>query len=242
MCGCVQRTDALHAGLGRKGIQGAKGLVEEKVVTHIARAEVEIACGRPDDLIGELEALIADHPYRETLWAQLINAYYVADRQSDALDAYQRLRNTLADDLGVDPGPTVRLLHERVLRQQPVDVRKAAQSSASHTVSTLREDIAAQSISGHGPSLRDQNGSRYDLVAITRIGRSADNDIVLSGNKVSRHHAAIVDTGSSFVIVDLRSANGTYVSGRRIHPSAALTEGDLVRITEHQLSFESTFR
>jgi SARP family transcriptional regulator, regulator of embCAB operon len=219
----------------------AKGLVEEKVVTHIARAEVEIACGRPHSLISELETLITDHPYREMLWAQLISAYYLADRQSDALDAYHRLRNTLAEDLGVDPGPTVRLLQERILRQQPLDVRKAAQASADHTTSTLWEDMAALSATRHGPSLRAENGCRYPLVAITRIGRSADNDIVLSGNKVSRHHAAIVDTGSSFVIVDLRSANGTYVSGRRLHPSAALAEGDLIRITEYELTFENTF-
>ncbi|WP_373194021.1 FHA domain-containing protein, partial [Mycobacterium marinum] len=70
-------------------------------------------------------------------------------------------------------------------------------------------------------------------------GRSPENDIVLSGGKVSRHHAAIVDTGSSFVIVDLRSLNGVSVSGRRVHTSTALTEGDRIRIAEHQLMFET---
>ena len=105
----------------------AKGLVEEKIVTHTARAEVEIACGRPDSVISELETLTTDHPYREPLWAQLMTAYYLADRQSDALDAYRRLRDTLAEDLGVDPGPTVRALHQRILRQQPLDVWNAAQ-------------------------------------------------------------------------------------------------------------------
>ena len=219
----------------------AKGLAEEKVVTHTARAEVEIACGRPHSVISELETLITDQPYRESLWAQLITAYYLADRQSDALDAYHRLRDTLADDLGVHPGPTVRALHERILRQQPLDVRVAAQSSADDTISALSRHMTALPGATHGPSLRDANQRRYPLVATTtRIGRSPDNEIILSGAEVSRHHAAIVDTGSRFVIVDLRSVNGVYVSGRPIHTSAALTEGDRIRIAEHDLIFETT--
>lgn len=216
----------------------AKGLHEEKVLTQLARAEVEIACGRAHSVINELEELAADHPYREPLWAQLIAAYYVADRQFDALDAYQRLRDRLADDLGVDPGPAVRALHQRILRQRPLDVRAAAQSSADETISTLTQHMTAPPGATDGPSLRDANGRRYPLVATTtRIGRSPDNDIVLAGAKVSRHHAAIVDTGSNFVLVDLRSVNGAYISGRRIHTSAVLHEGDRIRITEHELIF-----
>ena len=221
----------------------AKGLTEEKVVTHIARAEAEIACGRAHSVIADLEALTPDQPYREALWAQLITAYYLCGRQSDALDAYHRLKDALAEDLGIDPGPEVRDLYERVLRQEPLDVRTAAQSSADETIGTMSAHIAAHPGIAHGPSLRDQDRRTYPLVATTtRIGRSPDNDVVLPGAKVSRHHAAVVDTGSSIVIVDLKSANGVYVSGRRIHTSAALTEGDRIRIAEHQLTFENTSR
>ena len=63
--------------------------------------------------------MTVEHPYREPLWAQLVIAYYLADRQSEALDAYQRLKTTLADDLGIDPGPTLRALHERILARNP---------------------------------------------------------------------------------------------------------------------------
>ena len=82
----------------------ATALTEDKVVAHTARAEAEIACGRAYAVIGELESLTAEYPYREPLWAQLITAYYASERQSEALDAYQRLKSTLADDLGIDPG------------------------------------------------------------------------------------------------------------------------------------------
>ena len=83
----------------------ATALVEDKMLAHTALAEAEIACGRSYAVIGELESLTAEHPYREPLWAQLITAYYLAERQSDALDAYRRLKTTLAEDLGIDPGP-----------------------------------------------------------------------------------------------------------------------------------------
>jgi DNA-binding SARP family transcriptional activator len=217
----------------------ATGVVEEEVATRIARAEAEIACGRAHSLIGELEALTADHPYREPLWAQLISAYYLAERQSDALDAYHRLRSALAEDLGVDPGATVSGLYQRILRQEPLDVHKAAQSSADETVRTHSRHIAPVPGIAHGPSLRGADKRRYPLVATTtRIGRSLDNDVILTGTKVSRHHAVIVDTGSSFVIVDLKSANGVFVSGRQVRTSAVLNEGDPIRICEHEFIFE----
>ncbi len=99
----------------------ATALSEVRVAVQTTLAEAEIACGRADAMIPRLEVLSAEHPYRERLWAQLITAYYVAERQSDALNAYQRLKANLAENLGIDPGPTVRSLHERILRQEPLD-------------------------------------------------------------------------------------------------------------------------
>jgi pSer/pThr/pTyr-binding forkhead associated (FHA) protein len=65
-----------------------------------------------------------------------------------------------------------------------------------------------------------------------------DNDIVLDDANVSRHHAVIVDTGTSFVITDLRSANGVDVQGERIRGTATLQDGDSVRICDHEFTFE----
>src|SRR5689334_15150897 len=62
----------------------AAALVEDKLIAHTARAEAEIACGRSYAVVGELEALTAEHPYHEPLWTQLITAYYMSERQSDA--------------------------------------------------------------------------------------------------------------------------------------------------------------
>jgi SARP family transcriptional regulator, regulator of embCAB operon len=216
----------------------ATALTEDKVLAQTARAEAEIACGRAYAVIGELETLTAEHPYREPLWAQLISAYYVTERQSDALEAYRRLKTTLAEDLGIDPGPTLRALHTRILRQEPLDTKRAAQRSAASTITNLEQRTAVGGQSAVA-RLRDTAGRHYPLRAVAiRIGRLADNDIVLNDADVSRHHAVIIDTGTSFVITDLRSANGVEVQRQRIRTSANLADGDHIRIGDHEFTFE----
>ncbi|OJZ67934.1 regulator [Mycobacterium paraffinicum] len=216
----------------------AAALAEDRLVTLTAWAESEIACGRAHSIIGELEALVTEHPYREPLWAQLIAGYYLADRQHDALDAYARLRTVLADDLGIDPGPTLRNLHQRVLNQEPLDVKHAARATAKRAAGTLqwRTEPGRERAVAH---LRDSAGRRYRLRGTaTKVGRLPDNDIVLDDDTVSRFHAVIVDTGNSFVITDLQSANGVDLGGERIRGSATLADGDRICICGHDFTFE----
>jgi SARP family transcriptional regulator, regulator of embCAB operon len=216
----------------------ATALLEDKVVAQTALAEAEIACGRADAMIGELEALAAEHPFRERLWAQLITAYYVAERQSDALDAYRRLKANLAENLGIDPGPTVSALHERILRQESLDAKRSAQSTAKHSAISPGPHTAVTRQSAVA-GLRDKGGRHHRLqAATTRIGRLGDNDIVLDDDDVSRYHAVIIDTGTSFVISDLRSTNGVEVQRQRIRASATLNHGDHIRICGHEFTFE----
>lgn len=216
----------------------AAALMENKLEALTARAEAEIACGRTYSIITELEALVAEHPYREPLWGQLITAYYLAERQYDALDAYARLKSALADDLGIDPGPTLQRLHQRILRQEPLDAKQAARATAKRTAVTRRrpDDVAQGEAVAY---LRDGAGKRYPLrETATRIGRLGDNDIVLDDDTVSRYHAVIIDTGNSFVITDLRSANGVDVGQQRIRTSATLTDGARICICGHEFTFE----
>ncbi len=88
--------------------------LEESRFTAIEdRIEADLLLGRHAELIGELEALVQEHPLRERLWAQLMTALYRAGRQADALRAYQRARTILAEQLGIDPGPELRQLERR---------------------------------------------------------------------------------------------------------------------------------
>ena len=91
-------------------IEGRAALVED-------RAEALLATGRAAEVIGELEAAIADAPLRERRWGQLMLALYRAGRQGEALGAYKRARALLADELGVDPGPDLRRLEAAIVSQ-----------------------------------------------------------------------------------------------------------------------------
>ena len=71
------------------------------------------------DVIGELEAAVATYPFQESLWELLITALYRAGRQADALATYQRVRQQLADELGLDPRPRLQELEQRILVQDP---------------------------------------------------------------------------------------------------------------------------
>jgi SARP family transcriptional regulator, regulator of embCAB operon len=216
----------------------ATALTEVRMVAHTALAEAEIACGRADAVIPRLEMLSAQHPFRERLWAQLITAYYVVERQSDALDAYRRLKKNLAENLGIDPGPTVSALHERILRQEPLGVGRAAQTTAQPSAAELSPATGILVSGTVIAELRAPDGQRFRLDTLTRIGRLPDNDMVLDDENVSRYHAVVTDTGGSFVISDLRSTNGVLLHGRRIRGSAALVDGDHIRIGDHEFTFE----
>jgi predicted ATPase len=81
------------------------------------KAEAELALGRHAELVGELTALVAANPLRERLRGHLMLALYRSGRQGDALRVFADGRGVLADELGVDPGPELRELHQRVLLQ-----------------------------------------------------------------------------------------------------------------------------
>ncbi|HZC90126.1 MAG TPA: BTAD domain-containing putative transcriptional regulator, partial [Mycobacterium sp.] len=102
---------------GRRGtsektrwLEGHAALVED-------RADALLATGRAAEIIGELEAAVAEAPLRERRWGQLMLALYRAGRQGDALGAYQRARTLLADELGIDPGPELRRLETAIVAQ-----------------------------------------------------------------------------------------------------------------------------
>jgi DNA-binding SARP family transcriptional activator/pimeloyl-ACP methyl ester carboxylesterase len=101
-------------------------LEEERLAALESRAEALLNCGRHRDLIAELETLTAAHPLRERFWLQRMLALYRAGRQADALRAYRDLRAVLIADLAIEPGPEVRDLHARILRQDPALDRPTA--------------------------------------------------------------------------------------------------------------------
>lgn len=77
--------------------------------------EAKLALGRHAELVGQLETLIAQHPYRERLRAQLMLALYRCERPAEALQAYQDARCVFVEELGVEPGESLRELERAIL-------------------------------------------------------------------------------------------------------------------------------
>jgi YVTN family beta-propeller protein len=92
-------------------------LEEQRLEALEQRIDADLALCRHASLVPELEALVAEQPYRERLRAQLMLALYRSGRQADALGAYQSARRTLGDELGLEPGPELRELEAAILRQ-----------------------------------------------------------------------------------------------------------------------------
>jgi class 3 adenylate cyclase/DNA-binding SARP family transcriptional activator len=94
-------------------------LEELRMAATEDRLEADLACGRHAEVIGELQALAAHHPLRERLRAQQMVALYRTGRQSEALETYRQYRETTAEELGIEPGPELKELELKVLRQDP---------------------------------------------------------------------------------------------------------------------------
>ncbi|MEV0516324.1 BTAD domain-containing putative transcriptional regulator [Nonomuraea sp. NPDC050405] len=105
-------------------------LVECRLSAIETLMDVDLELGRHADVVSELIALTADHPLRERLRAQLMLALYRCGRQGDALAVFTETRHALIDELGIEPGPDLSALHQRILAADP-SLAAAAQPVAA---------------------------------------------------------------------------------------------------------------
>ena len=95
-------------------------LEERRLMALEARIDADLSLGRHRELVPELDALVAAHPFREHLLEQLVLALYRSGRQAEALDAYRRGATRLRNELGLEPGRGLQELEQRILRQDPM--------------------------------------------------------------------------------------------------------------------------
>ncbi|NKE62108.1 tetratricopeptide repeat protein [Lentzea sp. PSKA42] len=100
----------------------------EHWAAQLDHADARLRQGRHAELVTDLVAWSHDHPLDERLAGQLILALYRCGRQAEALEHYRRVREQLAEELGVDPGPELRRLHQRILE---VDVALSEPATAA---------------------------------------------------------------------------------------------------------------
>ncbi|WP_326794483.1 tetratricopeptide repeat protein [Streptomyces sp. NBC_01808] len=116
---------ALWRGTPLAGVRGQwaeqvrAGLERERVTLLTERYDLELELGRHAESVAGLSAEVVENPLVEPLAAQLMLALYRSGRQSDALQVYARTRRSLVEEIGEEPGPELRGLHEQILRQSP---------------------------------------------------------------------------------------------------------------------------
>ena len=108
------------------------------------RIEADLACARDAELVGELRSLVAEHPLREPLRAHLALALYRSGRHVEALDVLREARRSLADELGLDPGPRLQELERAILVHDPALAAPAGRPSAVAPPLSQRSIMVAQ--------------------------------------------------------------------------------------------------
>ncbi|MGH2968753.1 MAG: AfsR/SARP family transcriptional regulator, partial [Solirubrobacteraceae bacterium] len=124
-------------------------LEEQRLSALEVRVEADLAAGRHAALVGELQQLVALHRTRERLAGQLMLALYRCGRQAEALEAYRDARRVLVAEVGIEPGPELRGLHEAVLRQDASLDAPAVAAELPHELDTA----AAPPLAGRAPEL-----------------------------------------------------------------------------------------
>ena len=110
----------LMTGGGGSLVETAAAMLEERRLSAAEQLiDLRLGLGEAADLIGDLRQLVREHPLREQLRAQLMLALYRSGRQAEALEEYGRVREVLAEEMGIDPGHELTSMHEGILRNSP---------------------------------------------------------------------------------------------------------------------------
>ncbi len=156
-----------------QALQAAIARLEELRVSALERRiEADLALGRHAALVGELEALAREHPFRETLHRQLMLALYRSGRQADALAAFRVVRTALAEELGLDPGPDLRRLEQAILTQdsslelEGAPVFTGADAQLRSLLLVLEDPIAEEPLLALGRLLAGRAGSEIVLLRV----------------------------------------------------------------------------
>ena len=194
-------------------------LTELRAVARERRLEARLQLGDAAWLVGDLEALVAEDPLREERWRLLALALYRAHRQADALAALRRARATLADELGIDPGPALRALESDVLAQSPT-LDAPAPPPAPVVVSPEDSGSAPRAVRGAAASDRTPATSLVDRARETAALRRAVADLAAgtSGCVLVEGPAGIGKTRLLVEATRLAAAGGARVLSARGSP------------------------
>ncbi|MEY9861629.1 DNA-binding SARP family transcriptional activator [Catenulispora sp. GAS73] len=158
-------------GLRDSRLANAAAVLDEQRLDAVeAATAIRLRLGEAAATLGELTALVDEHPFRESLRALLMRALHASGRQADALTVYEQGRRMLADELGLDPGPQLRRAHEGVLRGDAAEPGEAADGESRELVPVGRARPAPETLQqpapGQKPGQKPQSAPEPQLAAI----------------------------------------------------------------------------
>jgi YVTN family beta-propeller protein len=201
--------------------------------------EGDLAAGRDEDALAQLERLVEEHPLRERLHAQRMLALYRSGRQADALEAYAAARRRLVDEVGVEPSAELRELQARILRQDPslrlpsapVEAQPAEREAVPGATKSPARGARAQPVGSSHRRLLVTAATAALLVgiavfAVTRL-TGADPLRGIHGGAVG-----VIDPGAAAVTAEYRTGSdpGAVAKGAGSVWVASPSEGTVSRI------------
>jgi DNA-binding SARP family transcriptional activator len=165
-------------------------LEELRLVALERRVEADLALGHHAGLIGELEALVAEHPLRERLRGLLMLALYRSGRQAEALQAYRSGRRTLVDELGLEPGAELQELEKSILRHDSSLDPLSRTGVERSIVVAARAEESLPGLLELGERMASQ--PRRELI-LARLSEPAD--LRLAARRLAEHRDALQSRG-----------------------------------------------
>ena len=229
-------------------------LAEMRFDAWEARIDADLHLGRHEDVIGELQSLVAAEPLRERPQELLMLALYRSGRKAEALAAYRRARRQLVEDIGIEPGPALRSLRQAILRSDPALLGPAVAGPAvpgpaphlprpRHTVPqavppavrpAMRPAMLPAGVpgfAGRTEELRALSAVPGSAVVITAIGGTAGVGKTALAVHWARQQAARFPDGQLYV-----NLRGFDPSGDPLPPAEALREFlDALRVPPGQI-------
>jgi DNA-binding SARP family transcriptional activator len=170
------------------------------------RLEADLGRGRHADVVGEVEALVREHPLRERPRAVLMRALYGAGRHAEALEAYRDARRTFVEELGIEPSPALQELERAMLRHDPELAppgEVAVSSAAGPIVAVVREERRADDLLEIAASLTRERERELILV---RLLRDSD-DLAEQQADLAKRREALATAGVSARVAAYTSAD-----------------------------------
>jgi DNA-binding SARP family transcriptional activator len=174
-------------------------LSEQHLATQIELLEAELELGRHAQLVGELELLVAAHPYQERLRELLMLALYRSGRQAEALAAYQTVRRVLREEVGLEPGQALRDLETAILRHDAALLGNAGREPPASVTPASAPTPTAPPRTPDVGELRPVTALFADVVdSRTLAGRLSPDEVrVLMGGCMTQMSQAVEEYGGT---------------------------------------------